>query len=172
MAIRPIVLLGDPVLRTPAVPVEVFDDGLRSLVTDMFETMYHAEGVGLAAPQIGLSQRILVIDTRHDDDPDRGRVALINPEIVAVSRETDKASEGCLSIPGLEEFVVRPAVVEVRGLDPEGREVTIEADDLLGRALQHEIDHLDGVLFLDRVSPLKRRILLKKWRKLQEEDDE
>jgi peptide deformylase len=171
MAIRPIVLLGDPVLRTPAAPVEAFDDELRSLVSDMFETMYHAEGVGLAAPQIGLSHRVLVIDTRKDDDPDRGRVALINPEIVAVSRETDKASEGCLSIPGLEEFVERPAVVEVRGLDPEGREVSIEADDLLSRALQHEIDHLDGVLFIDRVSPLKRRILLKKWRKLLEEDD-
>lgn len=171
MAIRPIVLLGDPVLRTPAAPVEAFDSELRSLVSDMFETMYHAEGVGLAAPQIGLSHRILVIDTRNDDDPDRGRVALINPEIVAVSRETDKASEGCLSIPGLEEFVERPAVVEVRGLDPEGREVSIEADDLLSRALQHEIDHLDGVLFIDRVSPLKRRILLKKWRKLLEEDD-
>lgn len=170
--IRPIVLLGDPVLRTAAEPVEVFDDDLRALVDDMFETMYHAEGVGLAAPQIGLSRRVLVIDTRHDDDPEGGRLALINPEIVAVSRETEKASEGCLSIPGLEEFVERPAVVEVRGSDPHGREIVVEADDLLGRALQHEIDHLDGVLFIDRVSPLKRRILLKKWRKLQEEDDE
>ena len=169
--IRPIVFLGDPVLRTPTAPVEAFDDELRALVSDMFETMYHAEGVGLAAPQIGLSLRVLVVDTRDDDDPERGRLALVNPEIVAVSRETEKASEGCLSIPGLEEYVERPAVVEVRGLDPEGREVVIEADDLLGRALQHEIDHLDGVLFIDRVSPLKRRILLKKWRKIQEEDE-
>lgn len=169
--IRPIVLLGDPVLRARAEPVESFGDELRDLVEDMFETMYHAEGVGLAAPQIGLSKRILVIDTRRDDDPDGGRVALVNPEIVAVSRETEKASEGCLSIPGLEEFVVRPAVVEVRGLDPEGREVVVEADDLLGRALQHEIDHLDGVLFIDRVSPLKRRMLLKKWQKLQDDDE-
>lgn len=170
MAIRPIVMLGDPVLRTAAQPVEDFDSDLRALVTDMFETMYHAEGVGLAAPQIGLSRRILVIDTRREDDPDGGRLALVNPEIVAVSRDTEKASEGCLSIPGLEEFVERPSAVEVRGFDPDGNEVTIEADDLLGRALQHEIDHLDGVLFLDRVSALKRRILLKKWRKLQDDD--
>ena len=169
--IRPIVFLGDPVLRTPTAPVEAFDDELRALVSDMFETMYHAEGVGLAAPQIGLSLRVLVVDTRDDDDPERGRLALVNPEIVAVSRETEKASEGCLSIPGLEEYVERPAVVEVRGLDPEGREVVIEADDLLGRGLQLEFDHLDGVLFIDRVSPLKRRILLKKWRKIQEEDE-
>ena len=99
-----------------------------------------------------------------------GRFAVINPEIEAVSRETDKASEGCLSIPGLEELVERPSFVEVRGLDPRGEPFTVEAGDLLSRALQHEIDHLDGVLFVDRVSPLKRRMLLKKWRKLQEED--
>lgn len=171
MAIRDIVLMGDPVLRRPADPVESFDDDLRALVDDMFETMYHAEGVGLAAPQIGLSKRILVVDVRDDDDPAAGRFAVINPEIVAVSRETEKASEGCLSIPGLEELVERPAVVEVRGFDVHGETFTVEADDLLGRALQHEIDHLDGVLFLDRVSPLKRRMLLKKWRKLQEEDE-
>lgn len=170
MAIRDIVLMGDPVLRTPAAPVEAFDDDLRSLVDDMFETMYHAEGVGLAAPQIGLSQRVLVVDVRDEDDPASGRFALINPEIVAVSKDTEKASEGCLSIPGLEELVERPAVVEVRGYDPRGNAFTVEATDLLSRALQHEIDHLDGVLFVDRVSPLKRRMLLKKWRKLQEED--
>lgn len=170
MAIRPIVLMGDPVLRTPAQPVTTFDDDLRSLVDDMFETMYHAEGVGLAAPQIGLSRRVLVVDVRDEEDPGSGRFALINPEIVAVSRETEKASEGCLSIPGLEELVERPAVVEVRGRDAEGDEVSIQADDLLARALQHEIDHLDGVLFLDRVSVLKRRMLLKKWRKLRDEE--
>ena len=172
MALRPIVLMGDPVLRKTADPVEAFDDRLRALVEDMFETMYHAEGVGLAAPQIGLSERILVVDVRDEDDPQAGRFALVNPEIVAVSRETEKASEGCLSIPGLEETVERPAVVEVRGFDAEGNPFSVSATDLLGRALQHEIDHLDGVLFLDRVSPLKRRMLLKKWRKIQEEADE
>ena len=169
MAVRRIVLMGDPVLRTRAEPVESFDDELRALVEDMFETMYHAEGVGLAAPQIGISRRIMVVDVRDDEREERGRFALVNPEIVAVSRETDRASEGCLSIPGLEEVVERPWAVEVRGYDPHGLEVVIEADDLLARALQHEIDHLDGVLFPDRVSALKRRMLLKKWRKLQEE---
>lgn len=169
MSLRSIVMMGDPVLRTPAEPVDDFDDELRKLVADMFETMYHAEGIGLAAPQIGISRRILVVDVRDEEREERGRYALINPEIVAESRETDKAPEGCLSIPGLEEVVERPWAVEVRGFDPEGRPVAIEADDLLARALQHEIDHLDGVLFVDRVSALKRRMLLKKWQKLREE---
>jgi peptide deformylase len=170
MSVRSIVYMGDPVLRTPAEPVERFDAELRALVEDMFETMYHAEGVGLAAPQVGVSRRVLVVDVRDEESGQRDRYALVNPEIVAVSRETDRASEGCLSIPGLEEVVERPWSVEVRGFDPEGGEVTIEADDLLARALQHEIDHLDGVLFLDRVSALKRRMLVKKWRKLREEE--
>lgn len=170
MAIRDIVLLGDPVLRTPADPVASFDDELRALVDEMFETMYHAEGVGLAAPQIGLSQRIFVIDVRDEDAPLGGRFALINPEIVEASRETDRQSEGCLSIPGLDEVVERPERVVVRGLDPEGTPVEVQADGILARALQHEKDHLDGILFIDRVSPLKRRMLLKRWRKLQEEE--
>lgn len=170
MSLRPIVYLGDPVLREPAEPVTAFDEALRELVEDMFETMYHAEGVGLAAPQVGISRRILVVDVRDEERDERGRYALINPEIVAVSRETDRTAEGCLSIPGLEEVVERPWAVEVRALDPDGRPVTIEADDLLARALQHEIDHLDGILFLDRVSALKRRMLLKKWQKLREEE--
>ncbi len=169
MAIRPIVLMGDPVLRAPARAVESFGPELKAIVEDMFETMYHAEGVGLAAPQIGLPHRIFVVDTHEEADPGRGRWAVINPEIVAVSRETEKATEGCLSIPGLEEMVERPMAVEVHGLDPDGQPVRIEAEALLARALQHEIDHLDGVLFLDRVSTLKRRILLKKWQKLQDE---
>lgn len=172
--IRPIVLMGDPVLRERAEPLEAdaFDDELAALVEDMFETMYHAEGVGLAAPQIGLSRRILVVDARDEDNESAGgRYALINPEIVAVSEETERAPEGCLSIPGLEEVVERHASVEVRALDPSGSEIRIQAEELLARALQHEIDHLDGVLFLDRVSPLKRKLLQKKWRKLQEERD-
>jgi peptide deformylase len=169
MAVRRIVLMGDPVLRTRAEPVTEFDGELRALVASMFETMYHAEGVGLAAPQIGISRRVLVVDTRDDEDDERGRYALVNPEIVAVSEEADRAPEGCLSIPGLEEVVERAWAVEVHARDPDGNPVVIEAEDLLSRALQHEIDHLDGVLFLDRVSALKRRMLLKKWRKLQEE---
>ena len=166
---REIVLLGDPVLREAASDVEAFDDDLKRLVQDMFETMYHAEGIGLAAPQIGLSKRVIVIDLRREDEPD-ARLALVNPTIVWESREKDKAPEGCLSIPGLEEVVPRPEAVEIEGFDPEGRPISVEADDLFARALQHEIDHLDGVLFIDRVSALKRRMLMKKWKKIQEEE--
>jgi peptide deformylase len=172
MAIRDIVLMGDPVLRREAEEVTVFDDGLKSLVRDMFETMYHADGIGLAAPQIGLPQRIIVVDLRRPDEEDDGepeRVALINPVVTEESRETYKQSEGCLSIPGLEEIVERPVWVRVEGQDPDGNDVVIEAEDLFGRALQHEIDHIEGVLFVDRVSALKRRMLLKKWKKLEAE---
>jgi peptide deformylase len=173
MAIRDIVLMGDPVLRTEAEDVTVFDDALKALVRDMFETMYHADGIGLAAPQIGLSRRIIVVDLRRSDDEQEGaepqRVALINPVITWHSDETYKQSEGCLSIPGLEEVVERPLAVRVEGSDPDGNHVVVEADDLYGRALQHEIDHVDGILFVDRVSPLKRRMLLKKWKKLEAE---
>jgi len=168
--IHEIVLLGEPVLRTEAVVVTVFDDALRALVRDLFETMYHAEGIGLAAPQIARSMRVIVIDLRRpDQEEDDHRIALVNPEVTWSSDETHKQSEGCLSIPGLEEIVHRPASVRVEGYDPDGNEVVIEADDLYARALQHEIDHINGILFLDRVSPLKRRILLKKWKKQEAE---
>jgi len=171
MALRKIVLMGEPVLREEAAPVEetAFGQELEALVADMFETMYHADGVGLAAPQIGISLRVLVVDVRDEEDPNGGKYALVNPVIVASSRERDRQSEGCLSIPGLEEVVERPWAVEVQGMDPSGNPVTIEAEGLLSRALQHEVDHLDGVLFPDRVSPLKRRMLLKKWKKIQDE---
>ena len=168
MALREIVLMGDPVLREPGEPVEEFDDDLRELVRDMFETMYAADGIGLAAPQIGISRRVLVIDLRREEQPE-AKLALINPSVVWTSDETDKASEGCLSIPGLEEVVERPWEVRVEGFDPDGNPVTIEADELFSRALQHEIDHLDGVLFPDRISALKRRMLMKKWKKQQAE---
>ena len=160
--------MGDPVLRTPAADVEAFDDALRELIEDMYETMYHADGIGLAAPQIGVPKRVFVVDLRRDDEPDM-RFALINPRVTWQSDELDKAPEGCLSIPGLEDVVERPWAVRVEGLDPEGGEVVLEVDDLLSRALQHEIDHLDGILFVDRVSPLKRRMLMKKWRKSRAE---
>ena len=166
--IREIVVLGDPVLRAPAEAVHAFDGELHDLVQDMFETMYDADGVGLAAPQIGVSRRVLVVDLRDEDRPD-AKVALVNPRITWVSEQVDKATEGCLSIPGLEDIVERPWRVTVEGLDPRGDPVVVEADDLFSRALQHEIDHLDGVLFVDRVSPLKRRMLLKKWKKLRAE---
>ena len=161
--VRKVRLLGDPVLREEAGEVVAFDETLRSLVRDMFETMYHEEGIGLAANQIGVLSRVIVLDLRredHDDEP----IALVNPRLTWTSSETSKQTEGCLSIPGLEEIVERPAKVRVEARDPEGEPVEMEADDLLARALQHEIDHLDGVLFLDRVSALKRRMLLKMWK--------
>ena len=155
-------------LRQEADEVEVFDDDLEVLVRDLYETMYHADGIGLAAPQIGIPRRVLVVDLRREDEPE-AKVALVNPQVTWASDETEKESEGCLSIPGIEELVERPRAVKIEGRDPRGRDVSIEADELFSRALQHEIDHLDGVLFLDRVSPLKRRMALKKWKKLREE---
>ena len=167
MALREIVLLGDPVLREEASEVDDFDEELRVLVRDMYETMYDAEGIGLAAPQIGVSKRVIVIDLRLPDQPSE-RLAVVNPRVVWSSK--DKAPEGCLSIPGMEEVVQRPYAVEIEGFDPKGNPMTIEAEELFARALQHEIDHLDGILFFDRVSALKRRMLMKKWKKQQAED--
>lgn len=159
-------MLGSPVLREKAEPVDEITDEIRNLVRDMFDTMYHAEGVGLAAPQVGVSRRITVLDVPgEEDEAPRTVVALINPEIVRASEETEKGVEGCLSIPGIEESVLRPARVSVTALSPNGEEVRLDAEGLLARALQHEIDHLDGVLFLDRVSTLKRDLALRKWRK-------
>ena len=169
MAIRDIVLMGDPVLRTRAEEVTSFDDELRTLVRDMFETMYHAEGIGLAAPQVGVSKRVVVVDLRREEEPD-ARVALVNPVVTWASSELDKEAEGCLSIPGIEDLVVRPWAVKVEGFDPKGRPVSLEAEELFSRAIQHEIDHVDGILFLDRLSPLKRRMQMRKWRKLREEE--
>ena len=169
MSIREILFLGDPVLREKAEAVTSFDDDLQALLRDMFETMYHAEGIGLAAPQIGVSSRVVVVDLRREKEDDRP-MALVNPRLVWASEETAKQPEGCLSIPTLEEVVERPARVRVEAEDPEGEPVVIEASELLARALQHEIDHLDGILFLDRVSALKRRMLLKKWKKIEEEE--
>ncbi len=167
MAVRRIVLLGEEILREPGVEVEAFDDDLHKLVSDMLETMYFAEGIGLAAPQIGVSRRVCVLDLHEKDNPEGGRWVFVNPVIVESSDEEDKASEGCLSIPEMEEVVTRPERVTVRGFDAERQAIEVEADGLLARALQHEIDHLDGVLFIDRLTTYKRRALLKKWRKSQ-----
>ena len=169
MAVRRILLLGEKVLREPGVEVEAFDDELRALVEDMLETMYFAEGIGLAAPQIGVSLRVCVLDLRDEDDPEGGRWVLVNPVIVESSAEEEKAPEGCLSIPEMEDVVTRAARVKIRAFDAEGEAIEVETDGLLARALQHEIDHLDGILFIDRLSAFKRRVLLKKWKKNQKE---
>src|SRR5687767_15129773 len=170
--VREIVKLGHPALRTRAEPVAAFDAELRTLVQDMFETMYHAEGIGLAANQVGVLRQVLVVDVQDEQDPPSGRMAIINPRIVAVSDELERASEGCLSIPGMEEVVERPRGVRVEGFDPDGKPVAVEAEALLGRALQHEVDHLEGILFIDRLSPLKRRLLVQKWKKSRAEEKE
>jgi len=171
MSVREIRILGDPVLRVPADEVSQFGEELEVLAKDMLETMYRASGVGLAGPQIGVSERIIVLDPMAVDDGEPGPLSLVNPKVVEASRRTDRAPEGCLSIPGMEEVVERPSAVTVAAITPLGEPVTIEATGLLSRVLQHEIDHLDGVLFIDRLSPLKRRLALRKWHKAQEEVD-
>ena len=164
MPAREIVFLGDPILREKATEIDTFDDELRSLVQDMFFTMAAAEGAGLAAPQVGVGKRVLVADASREGE-ETGPVALVNPSIVEVSSEEDRSPEGCLSVPGVTEVVSRPEGVVVEGFDPAGKPVRIDAQGLLSRVIQHEVDHLDGVLFFDRISPLKRRMLLKKYRK-------
>lgn len=153
--------LGDPVLREVCGEVESVDQETRALIDDLVETMYAADGIGLAAPQVGVPVRVFVYDVR-DEDLEPG--VLVNPRIVEATG-TQREVEGCLSIPGLEEVVERKERVVVEGLDRDGEPIRVEADGLLSRCLQHEQDHLEGVLFIDRVSPLKRRMLLKKWSK-------
>lgn len=159
MAIYPIRTFGDPVLRTATRPVVEIDDGVRRLVEDMIETMYDAPGVGLAAPQIGVSRRVAVFDA-HDGE---GARVLINPEIV----ETSGAwvfEEGCLSVPGHFWQIERPAFARVRALDLDGNDVEYAGDELLGRVLQHEVDHLDGTLLLERLAPRVRKQALRDLR--------
>ena len=151
-------------LREMCREVDSVDGEIRALIDDLLETMYGEDGIGLAAPQIGVPVRVFVYDVR-DDEIEPG--VLVNPRIVEATGK-QKEVEGCLSIPGLDEVVERSGHVVVEGLDRDGEPVRIEADGLLSRCLQHEYDHLDGVLFIDRVSPLKRRMLLKKWSKMDE----
>lgn len=166
MASLEIRLMGDPVLREKAAEVEAVDDELRRLAQDMFDTMYAAEGVGLAAPQVGLLTRLIVVDPREEGvEP----VALVNPRVVETSKERDRAEEGCLSIPGVRDVVERATTAVVEALTLDGEPVRLEADGLLARVLQHEVDHLDGILFFDRLTPLKRKMALKKWEKVKPE---
>ncbi|KTC76762.1 peptide deformylase [Legionella brunensis] len=158
MAIRKILYLPDERLRQIAKPVEYFDDALQTLIEDMFETMYQANGVGLAAPQIGVSLRLSVIDIIGDKTR---QLVLINPEIIASEGEMEY-QEGCLSVPGAYDTVVRAKKVTVRALDRFGAPYEITADALLGECLQHEIDHMNGKLFVDLLSPLKRAMARRK----------
>lgn len=170
MGVQRIRLYGDPVLRKQCLPVETIDDSIRELVDDLIATVDSANGLGLAAPQIGVAKRVVVVvDVQQNGK--RVHKVLINPEVVSSCGE-EVSEEGCLSIPGVFAQVKRPRSVVVAGISPEGKSTTVEADGLLARALLHEIDHLDGVLFIDRIGVLRRTLLRKKLdeiRKMQAE---
>ena len=160
MALIPIILIPDPVLRKVASPVEEITDGTRRLLDDMADTMYDAPGIGLAAPQVNISERIIVMDCGRDEEPELYK--MINPEIVASSEERAVLEEGCLSIPNQTADVDRPAHVDVRYLDIDGNEQMLHCEGLLAACVQHEIDHLDGVLFIDHISRLKRDMIVRR----------
>ncbi len=162
--IYPIVKYGDPVLEKPSQPVTVFDDELRRLVDDMFESMYAAHGVGLAAPQIGIAKRLVVIDVTFKEDPG-AKLVLVNPEIVHLEGK-QSGQEGCLSIPEFREQVARARVATVRAQDAGGNWFEKTGEDLLARAFQHETDHLNGRLYISHISALKRDLMKRKIRKL------
>lgn len=164
MAKRKIVKYPDPVLETPGDPVTEFDEGLRQLVEDMFETMYAASGVGLAAPQVGVSKRLFVMDCSGGRDLAQ-RYVVINPQIVMTEGE-QTGDEGCLSFPGIYIPVTRAMRAIVRAQDLEGREFELDAQELAARCVLHETDHCDGILFIERVSPLKREMVKRRIKKL------
>ncbi len=165
MAVREIRKYPDPVLNKRAESVKHFDDELQVLIEDMIDTMYAAPGVGLAAPQVGVSKRLAVIDVSSRDE-ESPLLVIINPEIVGAEGETD-FEEGCLSIPEYITKIKRAERVTVKACDREGRECVIDAEGLLAIALQHEIDHLNGTLLLDRISPIKREFFKKRFKKTQ-----
>ncbi|SFU18286.1 peptide deformylase [Mesorhizobium sp. YR577] len=165
MTIKPLIILPDPLLRQLSKPLERVDDSLRKLADDMLETMYDAPGIGLAAIQIGEPLRMLVIDLAKEDEKPAPQV-FINPEVLESSEDRSVYEEGCLSIPDYYAEVERPASVRVKFLDRDGKEQEVTADGLLATCLQHEIDHLNGVLFIDHISKLKRDMVVKKFKKL------
>jgi peptide deformylase len=166
MAKRDILIIPDKRLRQKSEPVAKIDASVRALIDDMFETMYEAPGIGLAAIQIGVPKRVITMDLAKKDEPKAPQV-FINPEIVSQAGETSIYEEGCLSIPEYYEEVERPCAVKVKFLDREGKPQEIEATGLLATCLQHEIDHINGVLFIDHISKLKRDMVLKKFKKAQ-----
>jgi len=162
--IYPIVKFGNPVLEKPAEPVTVFDDELKKLVEDMFESMYEAKGVGLAAPQIGISKRLAVIDVTFKDDP-KAKLVLVNP-VVLYAEGKHRQAEGCLSIPEFREPVTRAQKVKIKAQDVSGKWYEKTGEDLLARAFLHETDHLNGKLYISHISALKRDLIKRKIRKL------
>jgi peptide deformylase len=163
--IHPIVKYGDPVLERPTPNVEKFDESLQTLIADMFESMYAAQGVGLAAPQIGVSLRLAVVDVSVGKNPE-AKIVCANPEILHTEGE-QREEEGCLSLPGFRGYVVRPQYVTIRAQDATGKEFEMRGEGLLARAFFHEIDHLAGALFIQHLSMLKRDLIKRKIRKLK-----
>jgi peptide deformylase len=169
LKIYPIVKYGDPILEKPGVPVKKFDAALEKLVDDMFASMYAAQGVGLAAPQIGLGLRLTVIDVTAGKNPE-AKIVLANPEIIHAEGEV-REEEGCLSIPGFRGYVVRPQFVTVKAQNAKGESFEIRGENLLARAFCHEIDHLNGVLFIQHLGMLKRDLIKRKIKKLKKQGE-
>jgi peptide deformylase len=167
--IYPIVKYGDPILEKPGAAVKKFDAGLQQLVEDMFASMYAAQGVGLAAPQIGLGLRIAVVDVTGGKNPE-AKIVLANPEVIHAEGEV-REEEGCLSIPGFRGYVIRPQFVTVKAQDAKGEPFEIRGENLLARAFCHEIDHLNGILFLQHLSMLKRDLIRRKIKKLRKKGE-
>jgi peptide deformylase len=164
MTIKPLIILPDPLLRQVSAPIERVDAELEQLINDMLETMYEAPGIGLAAIQVGVPRRLLVIDlAKEGEEP--APLVFINPEILKSSDERSVYEEGCLSIPDYYAEVERPASITVKAIGRDGKETVTEADGLLATCLQHEIDHLNGVLFIDHISRLKREMVIKRFTK-------
>lgn len=168
MAKREIIIAPDPRLKKVCEAVDVVDDDIATLMSDMLETMYAAPGVGLAAPQVGVAKRIIVVDAARGDDPPKP-YQIVNPEIVWSSDERKTHEEGCLSLPTYYEDVIRPDRIRVKYLDETNTEQELDADGLLSVVIQHEMDHLNGVLFVDHVSGLKRNMILRKLKKTKKQ---
>jgi peptide deformylase len=164
MTIKPLIILPDPILREVSKPIETMDSEVKKLADDMLETMYDAPGIGLAAIQIGVARRMLVLDVSKEGE-DKTPLVFINPEVVSASDARSVYEEGCLSIPDYYAEVERPAIITVKHLDRDGKEQLTQADGLLATCLQHEIDHLNGVLFIDHISKLKREMVIRKFTK-------
>jgi peptide deformylase len=167
--IYPVVKYGDPVLEKPTTPIKKFDAELEQLAEDMFASMYAAQGVGLAAPQIGLNLRLAVVDVTGGKNPE-AKIVLVNPEIIHAEGEK-REEEGCLSIPGFRGYVLRPQFVTVRAQNAKGESFEIRGEDLLARAFCHEIDHLNGILFIQHLSMLKRDLIKRKIKKLRKQGE-
>lgn len=176
MALLPIIIAPDPRLKIIAEPVEQVDDDIRQLMDDMLETMYAAPGIGLAAPQVGSTKRVIVIDVQKDDEAEESEstanpIRMANPEIIEVSDYDRTHDEGCLSLPEYYAEIDRPDTVRVRYLDENNETQELDADELLATCIQHEIDHLDGILFVDHITALKRNMILRKLTKMKKQTE-